>query len=116
MLSACGIDCSKCDIFNASTNVEIAKKISLWFKDFRHVDIDYRDIKCGGCKGNMSNHWSADCWILNCCYHKNQLDNCSECKTFPCLKLREWSYMNDGYLKAFKKLEETIRNKKKEQK
>jgi hypothetical protein len=110
MLSACGIDCSKCDIFNASNNIEIAKKVSVWFKDYRNVEISCKEIRCGGCKGPSGLHWSSDCWILNCCYHKHHLDNCSECKSFPCLKLKEWAYINGGYLKAFKRLEELNRN------
>jgi hypothetical protein len=112
MLSACGIDCSKCDIFKASTNVEIAKKISVWFRDYRHVDINYKDIRCDGCKGSADYHWSSDCWILNCCIHKKHLEDCSDCNEFACLKLKEWSYINEGYLKAFKKLEALNRSKK----
>lgn len=106
MLSACGIDCSKCDIFLASTNVEVAKKIAGWFKEYRKVNIDYNDIHCAGCKCHIEDHWSPDCWILQCCVVGKQIEDCSECGSFPCLKLKEWSYMNDGYLKAFNTLEE----------
>ena len=111
MLSACGIDCSKCDIFIASDNPEVAMKIACWFKDYRNVDIDYKDIHCGGCKGNLKDHWSSDCWILHCCTIKNKLEDCSDCTVFPCLKLKEWSYMNEGYLKAYNTLEK-FRNEK----
>ncbi|RPI14771.1 MAG: DUF3795 domain-containing protein [Ignavibacteriae bacterium] len=111
MLSACGLDCSKCDIFIASSNIEVAKKIAEWFNEFRHANIDYKDIHCGGCKCNVNDHWSPDCWILNCCVSKKHIDDCSECDTFPCIKLKEWSYMNDGYLKAYNTLEK-LRNER----
>jgi hypothetical protein len=59
---------------------------------------------CKGCHGDRSIHWSSDCWILKCCVDDHGLEHCSECDTFPCDRLVEWSGGNDSYTSALQRL------------
>jgi hypothetical protein len=54
----------------------------------------------------LTKHWSADCWILQCCVDKKGLEFCSDCDEFPCEKLVEWSKGCEGYGKALERLKE----------
>ena len=106
MMAVCGIICSKCDMYEATYNPEIAKNIADWFKKERNEDVKPEDIHCTGCKGDRSTHWSADCWILQCCVDQKGLEYCNECDVFPCGKLVEWSKGCEGYGKALSRLKE----------
>jgi hypothetical protein len=106
MMATCGIICSKCDIFQATTNPKIAQSIVDWFKKERNEDVKLEAIHCSGCKEDRAKHWSADCWILQCCVDKKGLEFCSECDAFPCEKLVQWSKSDTGYDKALNRLKE----------
>ncbi|MCK4421756.1 DUF3795 domain-containing protein [candidate division WOR-3 bacterium] len=106
MIAVCGLDCSVCDIFQASNNTEIARKIVDWFKKERKVEVKIEDICCSGCKGDRTKHWSPDCWILKCCVDKKGLEFCYECEYFPCEKLNEWAEGSEKYGEALSRLKE----------
>jgi len=106
LIGVCGLICSGCDILEASNNPEIAQKIADWFKKERNKDVKLEDICCLGCKGDRTKHWSADCWILQCCVDKKGLEFCSECEEFPCDKLVEWSKESERYKEALNRLKE----------
>jgi hypothetical protein len=65
-----------------------------------------KNMLCTGCHGDRTTHWSSDCWILKCCADEKNLRHCHECEDFPCERLIEWSKQNDGYRKAFERLEQ----------
>ncbi len=109
MMAVCGIICSKCDMFQATNNLEIAKNIVDWFKKERNEDVKLEDIHCSGCKGDRTKNWSADCWILQCCVDEKSLEFCCECDTFPCEKLVQWSKGCEGYGIALNRLKEMKR-------
>jgi hypothetical protein len=106
MLAVCGLDCGGCDILQATSHPEIAKKIADWFKKERNEDVKLEDIHCSGCKGDRTNHWSPNCWILQCCVDNKGLGFCYECGEFPCDKLVEWSKTGKDYGKALNRLKE----------
>lgn len=106
IIGVCGLICTGCDILEASTNPEIAQKIADWFKKERNTDVKLEDICCLGCKGDRTKHWSADCWILQCCVDKKGLEFCSECEDFPCDKLVEWAKEDKRYEEALNRLKE----------
>jgi len=106
MIAVCGLDCGKCEILEASTNGELAKKISDWFKKERNTDVKVEDIYCQGCKGDKNKHWSPDCWILQCCVDEKGLEFCSECEDFVCEKLTEWAKGNERYENALNRLKQ----------
>ena len=105
MIAVCGLVCSECDIFRALNNPEIAQKIVDWFKEERDTEIKIEDIRCLGCKGDRTKHWSPDCWILNCCVDNKGLEFCYECEEFPCDGLNDWAHGSERYAEALERLE-----------
>ena len=106
MIAACGIECFKCDILQATSDRKIAQYIADWFKKERNEVVKLEDIRCSGCKGDRAKHWSSDCWILKCCVDDKGLEFCNECAEFPCVKLVEWSKTDKGYGAALNRLKE----------
>lgn len=104
MIAVCGIDCNMCDIHEAPDNPKVAQEIVDWFKKERNEDVKIEDLHCSGCKGDRTNHWSADCWILQCCVDKKDLEFCYDCDEFPCEKLVDWSKGCEGYGVALERL------------
>ena len=106
MIAVCGLECHKCDILQATNDPKIAQEIADWFKKERNEDVKPADIRCMGCKGDRTKHWSPDCWIVQCCVDKKGLEFCYQCDEFPCEKLVEWSKGCEGYGKALERLKE----------
>jgi hypothetical protein len=106
MIAACGIECFKCDILQASNDPKMAQYIADWFKKERNEVVKLEDIRCAGCKSDRTKHWSPDCWILKCCADDKGLEFCNECNEFPCAKLVEWSKTDKGYAAALNRLKE----------
>ncbi len=106
MIGACGLICNECDIFQASSDPKIAQQIVDWFKKERGEKVSLEDIRCLGCKGDRTKHWSPDCWILECCVDKKGLEFCYECVGFPCERLEEWAKGSKRYEEALNRLKE----------
>ncbi len=112
-IAACGLDCGPCPLRRAPFDKAAANQVVEWFKsegwlaDDEGVDeIIERAMYCKGCHGSHDTHWSADCWIMECCIEERQLNNCSECNDFPCQRLEDWSKQNEHYGKALERLSE----------
>ena len=105
MIAVCGLKCHKCDILEATEDPKMAQEIADWFKRERNEVVKLEDIHCSGCKGDRSKHWSAECWILQCCVDKKGLQFCHQCDEFPCDKLAEWSKGSNRYREALNRLE-----------
>ncbi len=112
MIAVCGLDCGGCDIRLLPTDADAARRVIAWFKqmgwlaeDEGIAEVIERRMYCQGCRGDRSVHWSADCWILNCCVDDRQLESCHECDVFPCQRLAEWSQQNPGYTEALSRLQ-----------
>lgn len=106
MIAVCGLNCSKCDISHASHNPEIAQQIADWFKKERDTEVKIKDIRCLGCKGERTKHWSPDCWILKCCVDEKGLEFCYECEEFPCERLKKWAKKSKKYGEALNRFKE----------
>lgn len=116
-VAACGIDCETCCIRRILFDEEAVKTCIEWFRSLEWLREDERvetaldrGMYCRGCKAERSVHWSVDdgqvdCFILDCCVDKKELEFCSHCNEFPCNRLREWSEENDRYAAAFARLE-----------
>ena len=111
MIAVCGLDCGKCDLFRVPTDSEAAERVTAWFKNMGWLqeDEDVSDVVrkspyCKGCRGDRSVHWSADCWILKCCFDDKGLEFCYECDTFPCEQLSNWGNENARYAQALGRL------------
>lgn len=109
MIAVCGLECHKCDIFQATDDPKAAQKIADWFKKERNEDVRLENIRCLGCKEDRTKHWSFDCWILKCCVDEKSLEFCYECDQFPCEKLIQWSKECKGYEEALDRLKNMSR-------
>jgi hypothetical protein len=112
-MAACGLDCGECSIRKLPFDDDAAAEVVAWFKKMGWLkegegvaDAIEQSMYCKGCLSDRSLHWSDDCWILKCCVDGKGLENCSECDTFPCDRLVEWSRQNEDYGKAFQRLRE----------
>ena len=104
MIAACGLDCTRCDVFQAGDNPRIAQRIIDWFSSERGIQLKPEDVHCEGCRGDRANHWSADCWILECCVDDKGLESCYECEDFPCQRLKDWAKGSERYGDALERL------------
>jgi hypothetical protein len=93
-ISFCGLNCAKCDILQATHgNEKLRSEIIEWFLKERNETLTPEQVKCEGCKGSLTAHWSPDCEILQCAKNKN-IQYCSECRDFPCKILT--AFASDG--------------------
>ena len=106
MIAVCGLDCIRCDMFQATNDPKVAQQIVEWFKKERNEEVKIEDVHCLGCKGDRAKNWSADCWILKCCMDTKGLEFCYQCQDFPCEKLTDWAKTNKGYGEALNRLKE----------
>jgi hypothetical protein len=107
MTAACGLDCGTCSIrrhpFDEAAAAEIIPRYRTkgWLRENEGVaEAIARKMGCNGCHSERSAHWSADCWILQCCVDQKGLQHCAERAGFPCARLVEWSATDDSYGKA----------------
>jgi len=117
-IAACGLDCEACTIRRLPFDEGAADEVVAWYRQTGWLlptegrdEAVARGMTCRGCRGDRAVHWSVDddgtvsCWILACCVDTKGLDHCSDCAGFPCDRLVDWSKGNDGYAKAFERLE-----------
>ncbi len=91
MISYCGLNCAKCDIYEAGHgNVEMRDEIVAWFLSERKEKINPEQVRCDGCRGRFERHWSSDCRMMLCAKSKN-VEHCFECADFPCSLLMEFA-------------------------
>ena len=94
MVANCGLNCAKCDIYEAGHgNEEKRNEILAWFKEKRNKILKPEQIDCEGCSGPLDAHWSEDCKIMVCAREKS-VQYCFQCKDFPCSILNAFS--SDG--------------------
>ena len=89
-ISVCGLNCAKCSIYLAGQGDEEAMKTMLGVLK----DVKPESIVCGGCRGSLDIHWSANCKFL-ACSKKKGLKYCFECTQFPCDDLK--AFASDGF-------------------
>jgi len=94
IISVCGLNCAKCDIYEASHgNQKMLNEIIRWFRKERNKTLKPEQVKCNGCRGSLTDHWSPDCKMMLCA-GKKEVQYCFQCKDFPCKILNEFS--SDG--------------------
>ncbi len=110
-LGVCGLDCRSCEIRTFPTDQAAARCVVAWLKKHGWLaegegveQAVERKMYCSGCLGDRDTHWSADCWILQCCVDEHKLDSCAKCESFPCERLSEWSKKDPSYDHALKRL------------
>jgi hypothetical protein len=94
VISICGLNCAKCDIYKAGHgNEELRDEIVEWFRKEHDEDIKPDQVGCEGCRGSLSVHWSPECRIILCARNR-EIEYCFQCTDFPCTILAEFS--SDG--------------------
>lgn len=108
IIAVCGLICSECDEFLASSDLEKAQRISDWYKK-RNIDVKPEDIICLACRGDRAKHWSPDCPILKCCVDEKGLEYCYECDDFVCERLDEFARGDERYTEAVNRLKSMVK-------
>ena len=93
MIVCCGLDCSKCEAYQATREdndvkrAQVAKEWSVRYD----ADITLEHINCDGCKtGEKKFFYSSDlCEIRKCCMEK-ELENCADCEMYICDTLKKF--------------------------
>jgi hypothetical protein len=112
MIAVCGLDCAGCPLLKASLgDAQAAEILAGWWKSEGWLaegegaaEILARGPHCLGCRGDRASHWSANCWILQCCVDDEGLASCHECDDFACERLVEWAARNEHYAAALERL------------
>jgi hypothetical protein len=111
LIAVCGLDCTGCPLRKAATDESAAQDLVGWFKHEGWLkehegaaEIMARGPYCQWCRGDRSVHWSANCWILECCVDDKGLEFCYECEAFPCQRLTDWAKQNEQYTQALDRL------------
>jgi len=93
-VSVCGLNCIKCDIYQAGHgNEKLRNEVIEWFKRERKRILRPEQIRCEGCRGPLDAHWSDDCKMMHCAKKKG-FQYCSECEDFPCTTVNDFA--SDG--------------------
>lgn len=82
MIACCGLDCAKCDAYNATINDddEMRRKVAKIWSELNGVDITPEMINCLGCRreGVKTPFCESMCQIRICCTDKGY-PACGEC-------------------------------------
>lgn len=90
-ISVCGLNCARCDIFQAGHgNLKLRKEILEWFKKTRNETLEPEQINCDGCRNSLNSHWSSDCEMMLCA-KKRGIQHCFQCDDFPCTAVNKFS-------------------------
>lgn len=109
--AVCGVNCQECAIYKAPFESQAADLLLSWFKEMNVIgrkqgveDLMDAGPYCKGCLGPRANHWSPDCFILQCCVDEKGLSSCHKCADFPCGYLKDWANQEDKYIEAYQYL------------
>jgi hypothetical protein len=113
-MSACGHDCTACDIFLLPVSLKVQNKILPWFRSQKWLgenegikEVVERKMYCKGC-GDKDTWWSGDCGVAICRKQKKELVCCAECGGCPCGIYKKWSGQGGRYKEAFDYMTERI--------
>ena len=92
LVGYCGINCSKCEIYIASTNNDekVKQKLVEDIKYFTGLDIKSQEFNCLGCRHPKSKHkefMGINCELYKCASKKDPI-SCGHCSFYPCKKIK----------------------------
>ena len=90
LIAACGLDCAKCDSYNATQANDQAALAALaikWTKEYNATGLTAANVQCDGCMlaGRKIGHCS-ECQIRLCAIERG-VQNCAVCPDYACEKL-----------------------------
>jgi hypothetical protein len=107
LISVCGLNCAKCDIYRAGHGDEkLLKELIDWFRKERNKTVNPEQIRCEGCRGPVDVHWKPACKMMLCAKEKGLL-YCFQCGDFPCAEVN--SFCSDGVPHHKKTVENSMR-------
>ena len=94
LISVCGLNCAKCDIYQAYHGDEkLRGEMVEWFRKKLNEIVGPEQITCDGCRGSLEVHWSPECKMMLCASEKG-LQYCFLCEDFPCAAVK--GFASDG--------------------
>lgn len=85
IIAACGNICNYCPRFLPKSDEELNRTAYLWYKiGYRESIVPISEIGCTGCKINNQCRYQ----IIQCVTDK-KIENCGQCKEYPCEKINE---------------------------
>ncbi len=86
-ISFCGDNCSECPRYVATQNnctIRLHELAELWHRlGFRQEIVSIEEIRCNGCSKTKQCSYN-----INTCEHVRDLNNCGECRHYPCGKIK----------------------------
>ena len=115
-MAACGIDCTQCASYKATTEQDLNAAESLvgWYKgngwigegEGAQAVLDKNPI-CYGCWDITEDcFWKCGCGSVDfriCCTER-QIDHCGQCVDFPCEHYKIWAGWHESHQKAMEYL------------
>lgn len=103
IISACGNDCSVCPRYTkepfSKSAEELKHTAELWYKiGYRKSVVSIEEISCDGCK--IENWCRYE--IVKCTTEKS-IENCGQCKNYPCEKIKNCFEVTKSFESACKK-------------
>ncbi len=89
LFGVCGFYCGSCPIHIAyRKGIDFQRKLASALSQHIKKPVQVTDIQCPGCRqaATDKDSWGFKCKIRNCVLDR-EIDNCSECKDFPCEQL-----------------------------
>ena len=110
MIAYCGINCDTCSIYAAANDPEKAEILARQWRDNGWGPALPEWFRCQGCNGPEDKLWSEDCSI-RACGKARELDNCSLCQDFPCVKILAFEAEGGHHGQAVAVLRELARSR-----
>jgi len=93
MLGYCGLDCEKCECYQATQQNDDAKRDAIaatWSERYK-ADIKPEHINCDGCQAGGKKFFYCEhlCTIRKCCI-LNAVPHCAACDDYVCEALEEF--------------------------
>ncbi|MDO5559863.1 MAG: DUF3795 domain-containing protein [Oscillospiraceae bacterium] len=84
-ITLCGDNCLCCPRYLAATDEELSSTAELWFRvGWRDHIVSIEEIRCTGC----SSHKTCTYGLVECTKEHN-VEKCSQCTEFPCIKINK---------------------------
>lgn len=110
MIAYCGLDCTKCNAFNATQAKDSAQKRQLAKKWTEGLKIEFKteDIDCNGCKSDLISGWCRKVCKIRPCAKERKVETCANCDDYPCGKLKEFLSNEPVAMENLQKIRETM--------
>ena len=89
LIAYCGLDCAKCDAYQATQDddIELKKKTAeRWSKEL-DTAFSIDDITCDGCKSERVSGWCLRICKIRPCAENKGISTCASCSEYTCDEL-----------------------------